>query len=32
MKLVSVGINPDRIGFIAAHVSAELFDILTNSL
>ena len=27
MKLVSVGIDPDHIGFIADHVSAELFDL-----
>ena len=32
MKLVSVGIDPDHIGLAADHVSAELFDILINSL
>ena len=28
MKLASVGIDPDYIGFPADHVSAELFDLL----
>ena len=32
MKLVSVGIDPDHTGFIANHVSVELFDILRNCL
>ena len=27
MKLVSVGIDPDRVGFAADHVTAELFDL-----
>ena len=37
MKLVSLGIDPDYIGFTADHVTAELFgvyisDILGNNL
>ena len=32
MKLVSVGIVPDRIGFSADHVSAELFDVVDKNL
>ena len=29
MRLVSVGIDPDHVGFTADHVSAELFYFLT---